>query len=268
MRKPTVLITGRSSFLARHFIRAASEKLEITTADRVDISAAENGTFDAAVNFACDPSYYTNPYDSVLDLDLALANRLRNRVGHYFFLSSRVVYGRTEAFAIPESQTTDPQSHYARNKVTTESALSDLIGPQLTILRLANIFGNERGRRTFAGQALTSLRANGEIILDIAPQTRRDFLPVEDFASALVKVIDARPGGILNIGSGSMTSVGDMAAWFVRGFGSGCVRVSSNQVRDAFGLDITALTKIVGDVTSPEAVERAAVKVGWVTKNA
>lgn len=268
MQKPTVLVTGQTSFLARHFIVAAEGRLSLTCLNRIDTAATNRKTFDAVVNFACDPSYYANPYADAVDVDRILANRLRGKFGQYFMMSSRVVYGRSERLDIPETLRMSPQSSYAHNKAITEEALTNTLDESVTILRLSNIFGQEQGRRTFAGQALSSLKEREEIVLDIASNTLRDFLPVDDFASALVALVTARSQGIFNLGSGIATTVGDMAAWFVQGYGAGHVHTLSDQARDQFCLDIGALKKIVGEVTTPERIERAAIEAGRKLSNA
>lgn len=268
MQKPTVLVTGQTSFLARHFIAAADGRLSLTCLNRIDTAATAHKTFDTVVNFACDPSYYVNPYANAIDLDRILATRLKGKFGQYFMMSSRVVYGRSERLDIPETLRMSPQSSYARNKATTEEALIDALGESATILRLSNVFGQEQGRRTFTGQALLSLRERKEIVLDIAPNTMRDFLPVDDFATMLVAVVAARARGILNLGSGIATTVSDMAAWFVQGYGAGHVCALSDQTQDQFCLDIGALKKIVGEVTTSERIERAAIEAGQKLRNA
>ncbi|MCF3627997.1 SDR family oxidoreductase [Thalassospiraceae bacterium LMO-SO8] len=262
MRKPAVLVAGQSSFLARHFIAAASDRLSVTGIDRIDTTSLGDATFDVAVNFACEPGYYTNEYAAAVDLDRILADGLRGRIGHYVMLSSRVVYGRTERLCISETSMTDPQSPYARNKSETERRLLDDPSLTVSILRLANVFGQEQGRRTFSGQALASLRRAGQVVLDISPDTRRDFLPVGDFARILVMIAAQPPGGILNVGSGVPTRVGDMADWFVAGYGSGRVTTTGDRRKDEFCLDIARLAKIVGDVTSPGRIKGAAIEAG------
>tara|TARA_B100000965_G_scaffold403748_1_gene432686 strand:- start:5662 stop:6468 length:807 start_codon:yes stop_codon:yes gene_type:complete len=262
MKKPSVLVTGRSSFLALSFIKAAAGTVDVTQVARIDTDGIGSKTFDAVVNFACDPAYFTDDYDSSLDVDAVLSEQLKGRFGHYFMLSSRLVYGRTESLAISEDRTKNPQGPYGRNKAVTEDLLLDRLGSGLTVLRLANVFGAERKRRTFAGVALESLKTKGEIVLDIAPSTRRDFLPARDFAQALTRLVAIRPGGVFNLGSGHPTPVGDIANWFVQGYGVGRVRVTAEQPSDEFCLDITAVKKLVGDITTPGAIERQAIEAG------
>ena len=262
MKKPTVLVTGRSSFLAQWFVATTRDALDLHPVDRIATESADQRTFDAVVNFACTPEYRSAPYDPNNDIDSILANRLKGKFGHYFMLSSRLVYGHTENLAIPETQAPDPQNAYARNKTITETTLIDRLGQTVTVLRLANVFGPETNRRTFTGQACDSLITRGEIVLDIAKSTRRDFLPLADFSRALAKLVAIRPGGVLNLGSGLPTTVGDIADWFVRGYGMGQVRATSAQPRDEFCLDIGAVEKLIGTITTSGAIKRQAMDVG------
>ena len=268
MSKLSVLVTGEGSFLATQFIRAAGDVMDLTTVRRADTGSLGSRTFDAVINFACDPAYFTDAYDPDLDVDLFVANRMKGRVGHCFMLSSRLVYGQTEDLSISEAREPRPENTYAHNKVTTEQALIKLFGADVTILRLANVFGPETGRRTFAGRALESLQKNQQIILDIAPETRRDFLPLDDFARTLTRLLPAAPGGLLNLGAGLPTSVGQMASWFVEGYGQGRIRAESSETRDEFCLDITALRNIVGNVTTAGNIATQALAAGRTLKDA
>ena len=59
------------------------------------------------------------------------------------------------------------------------------------MLRLANIFGYERGpgRRTFLSLTLDRLAREGRIRFDMSPFVERDFLPVEACARLLARIV-------------------------------------------------------------------------------
>ena len=71
-----------------------------------------------------------------------------------------------------------------------------------TILRIGNIIGPGMKPHTFIGQAIRTLAAQKQIILDVNGNTPRDFLPVTDFATALIRIINTLPKGTFNIGAG------------------------------------------------------------------
>lgn len=224
--------------------------------------------YDAIVNFALDPRHLSLDDAPEFDVDRCLADRLGKHRPHCFMISSRLAYGSDLGAKSVESDRPHPKVPYGRNKLETEPYLRQQLGGRAKVLRLANIFGLEPGRRTFAGRALASLSKEGRNLLDISPQATRDFLPVEDFSRILTRLIPLRPGGVLNIGSGIPTRVGDMSAWFVKGFGSSSVVSVSEERRDEFCLDVGRLESLVGPVTSNTDVEASAVEVGRNLRNA
>lgn len=260
--RPSVLVTGSASFLAAGFIGAARDTLNLTTLRRPQPGAVSAGRYDAVVNFAIHPAYMTAPYRMEVDVDRALGEEAARAGAHYFMLSTRMVYGPGDGSVLSETRSPAPHTTYARNKAATEAALSERLASNVTILRLGNVFDMELGRRTFAGQALSTLHRDNRIVLDISPVTERDFLPRQVFSAILVKLIEARPGGVVNVGSGIPTKVGDMAKWFVEGFRSGEVVSTSDEVRDAFCLDTGRLSGLVGEVTDANEISECAMDTG------
>jgi dTDP-4-dehydrorhamnose reductase/UDP-glucose 4-epimerase len=267
-----VLVIGRSSFLARSFIDTYGAD-GIRHVAWADVERPE--TFDGigcVVNFAIDPRYMREAYDPALDCDRRLAEAIgqAQRDGrmpadaHVVMLSTRKVYGPADGAALDEARVPAPQDAYGRNKLETEGLLRDRFGPHLTILRLSNIFGYEDlpGRRTFLGLLLRSLREEGVIRYDVSPFTEKDFLPVEQFAAALAKVVRARPGGLLNLGSGVALEVGWLAMWIIEGYGRGSLSISSPDIRDAFTMTVDDFVTRFGQVASREDIRAACLAIG------
>jgi dTDP-4-dehydrorhamnose reductase/UDP-glucose 4-epimerase len=119
---------------------------------------------------------------------------------------------------------------------------------RLTILRLANVFGYERGRgrRTFLSLLLDRLARDGQIRFDMSPFVERDFLPVQACARVLAHIAAAPPGGVLNVGSGIALPTGRLALWVLEGYGRGELVIESPREHDTFVLDVTRLTGIYG----------------------
>ena len=156
------------------------------------------------ISFARHPLLGSEDYrPATMDPDLRLAERLAGREIDYVMLSSRKVYAPS-ARPLAETDPTGPQDLYGRHKLAVEDALRARLGARLTILRLANVFGYERGpaRRTFLSLTLDGLAREGRIRFDMSPFVERDFLPVEACARVLARIVAAPPGGVLNVGSG------------------------------------------------------------------
>ena len=102
-------------------------------------------------------------------------------------LSSRKVYA-PGALPLAETAATGPTDAYGRQKLATETALRQLLGERLTVLRLANIFGYERerpgARPSLRPRARPPGRREGRIRYAMSPFVERDFLPVDGLCPA------------------------------------------------------------------------------------
>ena len=259
-----ILIVGRNSFLAGHVqsalpaarVRAVGHE-EIERADLLDEVAC-------VVSFARHPLLGSAGYrPETMDPDLRLARRLGEREIAYVMLSSRKVYAPS-ARPLAENAPTGPGDAYGRAKLAVEASLRQLLGERLTILRLANVFGYERGpgRRSFLSISLERLASEGEIHYDMSPFVERDFLPVVAFARLLAKIAAAPPGGILNVGSGIGLPSGRLALWILEGFGRGHLVIDAPREHDAFVLDVTRLRGLHGEPCTLEEIRARAVEIG------
>lgn len=181
------------------------------------------------------------------DPELAFAKRAAAGRASFVSLGSRKVYGASTR-PLSETDRVGPTDRYGRQKLELEHALVAILGPRLTRLRLANIFGFERdpGRTSFLTAALDGLAMRGEIRFDMSPFVTRDFLPVQLCASWIAAVARHPPGGVLNVGSGVPLPVGRLALWLIEGFGRGRLVIEDPAERDAFVLDTRRLQGLLG----------------------
>jgi UDP-glucose 4-epimerase len=266
--KTRILVVGRNSFLAGRF-RALSavggQCTFLTHQEAGAVAASDLGSVDRIVNFAIDPAYRSDAYSEAHDFDLKLARTARSADARYIMLSTRAVYPRANAMGAKESDpATGNETPYGRNKAETERRLAEILGDRLTVLRIANIIGNEfgSGRRTFMSLALERLKSRNEIMLDISPEVRRDFLPDTGFVQVLDAVLQDPCGGILNVGSGQAVRVGDIADWLIEGYGSGQVTVSDHRLHDEFVLDVGRLRAIYGFECRRDEIAEHCRKIG------
>jgi UDP-glucose 4-epimerase len=259
-----ILIVGRGSFLAGHVLRAlpaarvrAVGHDEVERRDLLDDIAC-------VVSFARHPLLGSEDYrPETMDPDLRLARRLGDRDIAYLMLSSRKVYAPS-AQPLAESAPIAPADLYGRHKLAAEEGLRGILGERLTVLRLANVFGYERGprRRTFLSISLDRLASEGDIHFDMSPFVERDFLPVESCARLLARIAAAPPGGVLNLGSGIGLPTGRLALWVLEGFGRGRLVIDAPREHDAFVLDTTRLRELYGEPCTLEEIRARAVAIG------
>ena len=259
-----ILIVGRNSFLARHVLRALpAERVRAVGHDAIERPDLLDG-IATVINFARHQLLGSEDYrPEALDADLRLARRIGARRVAYIMLSSRKVYAQSDR-PLAESAPTGPSDAYGRAKLAAEQTLRQTLGERLTILRLANVFGDERiaGRRTFLSLVLERLQADGEIHYAMSPFVARDFLPVAIFAHLLGRIAQAPPGGILNVGSGIALPTGRLALWILEGYGRGRLVIASPREPDPFTLDVTRLTSLYGPPCSLDDLRTACLDLG------
>ncbi len=246
--KSRLLLIGKHSFIARHLLNAfprgcvvARSHGDLESPDLLD-------GIDVAINCARHPASSRDDYDfEQLDPDLALAKRIGEHDIPMIMLSSRKVYAPGDQ-PLTEDSPLGPTDAYGQNKLRAEEHLRKILGERLTILRLANIFGDERieGRRSFLAMSLNRLAGQQQIRYDMSPLVERDFLPVDILATLLARIVREPPGDIMNIGSGIPLPTGRIALWIMEGYDGGELLISSHEEKDRFVLDITRLEQRYG----------------------
>jgi dTDP-4-dehydrorhamnose reductase/UDP-glucose 4-epimerase len=262
--KGRLLLVGKNSFIATHLL-AALPKDRVVAKSHGDLEAADllDGV-EVALNCSRHPKSSGDDYDlEALDPDLALARRLADRDIPMIMLSSRKVYAPSDA-PLGEEAALGPSDAYGRNKLKAEKRLRELLGRRLTILRLANIFGDERvaGRRSFLAMTLGRLAEQQQIHYDMSPFVERDFLPVDILADLLARIVRDPPGGVMNIGSGIALPTGRIALWIMEGYGGGELLIGSHQEKDRFVLDITRQKDRYGRPCTADDLRRRCIDLG------
>jgi dTDP-4-dehydrorhamnose reductase/UDP-glucose 4-epimerase len=195
------------------------------------------------------------------ELELDAARLAAARGLPFLSLGTRKVYAPSGK-PLREDMPVGPTDRYGEQKLAIETALSDILGERLTRLRLANLFGYEPGRTTFAGRMLATLTTAGEIRFDMSPFTRRDFLPVEAAGRAIAALVRRPPGGIVNVGSGEALECGRLALWLLEGFGRGRLVCERWEERDVFVLDVRRLRELTGLGCTLADLRHACLAVG------
>lgn len=259
-----LLVLGKTSFIASHILKALpADRVVARSHGDLDTPDLLNG-IDLVINCARHPLSNRDDYDfEGLDPDLLLAKRIGDRELPFIMLSSRKVYAPSGA-ALDENAPLGPVDAYGRNKLKAEERLRDILGERLTILRLANIFGDERvpGRRSFLAMALTRLAEHQQIRYDMSPFVERDFLPVETLASILARITQEPPGDVMNIGSGIGLPTGHIALWIMEGYGGGHLLVDSYEEKDRFVLDISRQKERYGTPCSLADLKQRCLDLG------
>lgn len=261
-RQARLLVVGQNSFLARHFreVCPAGRFVGHEAIDQPDLLAG----VDRVISFARNPLLGQESYrPAEMDPDLRLAERIGDREIACVMLSSRKVYAPSPR-PLGERDPTEPQDRYGQHKLTAEQALRARLGERLTVVRLSNVFGYERGpdRRTFLSLMLDRLARDGRIHFDMSPLVERDFLPVEACARLLTRVVAQPTGDVLNVGSGIALPTGRLALWVIEGYGRGQLVIESPREHDPFVLDVDRLRGLYGTPCTYGDLRAACVTIG------
>ena len=260
----SVLVVGKNSFIAGHLLKVLpKDGVRAVSHDALSRPDLLDGV-GTVINAARHPASGQADYDlEALDPDLHLARRIGERDIDMIMLSSRKVYAPSDQ-PLAETSPTSPIDAYGANKLRAEQYVARILGERLTILRLANIFGDERipGRRSFLAMLLNRLGEQNQIRYDMSPFVERDFLPVEMVAMLLARIVREPPGGIMNIGSGLALPTGRLALWIMEGFGGGELLIDCPKEKDRFVLDIGKLEARFGKPCSLDDLKQRCLALG------
>lgn len=240
-----IIVAGSGSFIAQHW--RGMSALDHLHVGRHGLDGVTACASDVIVNCATPPEFKTAPYKESIDYDLAAARLAADVGARFVMLSTRKVYApQAGLVSLTESSTVGPVDRYGENKLQSEERIQSLLGERCIILRIANVYGNELGRRSFFGLAMTRLKTENRIVLDVSPFTARDFIPVQRLGVLLDAICNSRIHGVYNVGSGVALPLGRIAQWLIQGYGRGALEIVDVSERDAFVLDVSKLRESLG----------------------
>lgn len=229
------LVTGAAGVLGRHIVGdlrsagydvLACGRLPGQCADTCwDVSQQDEPEPDChpavVVHAAAKVGSYRHPLEEASELfDVNVTGALRvarwcvsHRVKRLVLISGAIVYG--EWFDSPKRET-DPvkpwvAGPYAVSKFCGEQVayLTRAEGCELTILRFSSLYGTGYAKGLI--QRLTGLgQETGCIQLTAPVEDGFDLLHLYDAARAVRRAIEAEKTGMWNVGSGSLTTIGEL----------------------------------------------------------
>ncbi len=242
---PRIAVVGARSFIGSSWAACSYDRVSLLS--RSDVNADSFAAFDVVVNCSLHPDFKIGRYREALDEDLAIARLAADAGKHFVMLSTRKVYGiRDDRQPLRESSTVNPSDFYGANKLESEIRVRAALEDRCTVLRISNVFGYELGRRTFFGMALSRLKSEGRIELDVSPFVTRDFIPVEFLVERLTEICLVRSPGTYNLGSATGLPLGRVAQWLIGGYGRGQLLVTSLEEKDSFVFDTSKLRSTAG----------------------
>jgi len=137
----------------------------------------------------------------------------------FTYLSSAMVYGRPECTPMPEDHPLRPFLPYAASKLAGEhiaGSMFEAYGLRTVIGRAFTIYGPGEDPRRAGGEVSQFVRwhLNRRPIPAVGDADRktRDFTHVDDLVDGLITITErGTPGGVYNLGTGSETSLRELA---------------------------------------------------------
>ena len=151
-----------------------------------------------------------------------LKSCVKTNVKNIIFSSSAAVYGNSISTLLAENAQLSPLSSYGASKLVAEYnllAFSKLFGLNCISLRLFNVYGNGQSSETgVIRKFLKNISKDAPIeIFGDGTQTR-DFVHISDVIQAFycaIRNIEAKRGDVYNIGSGTATSINELASLLI-----------------------------------------------------
>lgn len=139
----------------------------------------------------------------------------RNDVSKMINTSTSEVYGTPDSVPIDESHTLKGQSPYSASKIAADKLCESFalsFECPVTVLRPFNTYGPRQSRRAVIPTILAQMLAGSEEISLGSLTPQRDFTFVDDTVEGFIKMAEAdlAPGEVIQLGTGSTISIGDL----------------------------------------------------------
>ena len=197
-----IFLIGYKSFIQTHLFNHLKKKFIVHKIKFKDINKKKITSCDVIINLSNSKKFYEQKYNKKHDRNLKIANIIKNNNIKFYLLSTRLVYA--QELYLTEKSKLKPLDLYAKNCLSSEKNCKNVLKKNLVVLRLANIFGYEIGKKkklSLVSLIYQSIK-KGKINFDNNFYLLKDFLPIKFLCIYIEKIISLKNINIINIGSG------------------------------------------------------------------
>lgn len=167
----------------------------------------------------------------------ALKFSLNNKVDHFVFPSTGLVYGDQHQTPVTEDTALSPLNYYAETKMEAEEVIKKFAQNSSmgrTVLRLSNVYGSGMSRQSVIGELIDQVIKGKQISLkDYTPV--RDFIFIDDVVDGMLTAASVENTGsrCFNLSTGIGTSIGELVLMASRLSSVPCNQPSSKRKSSA-----------------------------------
>lgn len=230
-----IFVTGATGFIGRAFCRAATARghsilalsrdaqADMGPSVEVAVGSLANTPWDKVKCFAPDaalhlawiaePGVYLHSADNVVWLEQSkvwFRQLLDLGTPYIAGTGTCIEYARSSEPLNEVHSALDPQFPYARAKVALYEWLRDHGGASWAWCRIFYPYGASEHPNRFTSSMIRQLRAGQPVVMN-TPNSVRDYIHVEDVATALCQAIETRTGGAINVGTGQGITIEALA---------------------------------------------------------
>ena len=214
--KKKLLIIGKKSFIGSNLKNYLSKYFDVNAISYEDIKNKNKNFFSSSyiINTSIHKNYINKKYDKKFDLDRKIITELGKNKFMYFFLNSRKIY--FPKININELSKLKPKDNYAKNKLITEKHLKKKLGNQLVSLRISNVIGRRKFKKSrknhnlFLDNFIKYKRQKKKIIIN---DDFKDFITINHFCLIIKNLISKNINGIFNASLGEKVYISEITKW-------------------------------------------------------
>jgi len=209
-----ITVLGASGFIGSNIVASLGErKMKFDAPLRGENLATKNlGHVIYCIGLTAD--FRKKPFDTVEAHVSKLKFILENcNFESFTYLSSTRLYLKSKSINKRLSEqddivlnANDPFDLFGASKITGELLLLNSGKPNVKVVRLSNVFGNDFTSENFITSIVKDVLMSGKVELQTSPDSSKDYIAISDVCNALIKLAAQKSTGIYNLSYGSNTT--------------------------------------------------------------